>query len=462
MEPHDATHGGGATLASHTMTGHIDVIPRPEAKNTMPPDARADLAPAEGTPSTRGGVWSEVGQLRRVLVCRPGRAHENLTPRNCHDLLFDDVVHVPQAVADHAVMVDLMRERGIEVLELNTLLAGVLTRPEARAYVLDRRITHRTMGVGVAEDLRAWLDEVPATELADLLLGGLNSDEAPPGVFGSTLAPYQPDTREPEWLISPLPSAIFTRDTSSWIGAGVSLNAMYWPSRRHEQLLLEAVHRFHPAFAFEHPVWQRSDESDHSESALEGGDIMPLGAGVVMVGMGERSTYQATSRLARTLFEQGAAERVIAVRMPRLRAAMHLDTVLTFCAEDVVNVYRPIVDQLVPYSLRPSDTARGGIEATRDDGHILDVLSSALGVPLRAVSSSANVRGAEREQWDDGNNVVALEPGVVLAYDRNRTINSDLRAAGIEVLEIPGAELGRGRGGAHCMTCPIDRDPISL
>lgn len=438
----------------------------PSASADAPSDARAvgrALADDSASPAAepqRRGVWSEAGRLRRVLVCKPGRAHENLTPRNCHDLLFDDVPDVPRAIEDHAQMVSAMRERGVEVLELDVMLAEILARPEARAHVLDRRVTHRTMGVGVAEDFRAWLDELPSSELAEILLGGLSSDEAPAGLFGSTLAPYQPDASEPEWLITPLPNAIFTRDSSSWIGQGVSLNAMYWPARRHEQLLLQAVHRFHPAFAFEHPVWQRSDETDHAESALEGGDIMPLREGLVVVGMGERSTYQSTSRLARTLFDQGAAERVIAVRMPRLRAAMHLDTVMTFCSRDVVNVYRPIVDQMVPFSLRPSDRARGGIEATRDEGHVLDVLGEALGHPLRAVSSSANARGAEREQWDDGNNVVALEPGVVLAYDRNRTINEDLRRAGIEVLEVPGAELGRGRGGAHCMTCPIDRDPV--
>ena len=356
------------------------------------------------------GVWSEAGKLRTVMVCPPGRAHSLLTPSNCHDLLFDDILDVDRARADHADFVSLMRERGVKVLEFDSLLTDVLDVPEQRAWILDRRVTRATMGVGVSEGLRDWMDEMPSKELCTYLIGGLSSDEVPEDVLGTGIYDYT----------------------------------------------------FHPAFTDrEFPIWFDAAEGDQGHSFIEGGDIMPIGNGVVLVGMGERSTYQAVSRLAHGLFEQGGAERVIAARMPRDRSTMHLDTIFTFCSEDVVNIYEPVVSQLTSFSLEPSSTEPGGIRVRHEEAPFLDVVGKALGTTLNPVTSPAGRLGAAREQWDDGNNVVALEPGVVVAYDRNYGINSALRKAGIEVLEIPAAELGRGRGGGHCMTCPIDRDAVS-
>lgn len=408
----------------------------------------------------RHGVFSEAGKLRKVMVCAPGRAHEHLTPSNCHDLLFDDVIDVPKAKQHHAEFVSLMRERDIEVVEMDKLLTDVLEVPEQRAWVLDQRVTHASMGVGVAEDLRSWMDEMPAGELAELLIGGLMSDEVPADLFGSSIKPYHVAAEQPELLIAPLPNTIFTRDNSAWVYGGLSLSSMYWGARKRESILIDAIYRYHPTFDYEYPVIFDGVHGDQGHSFIEGGDVMPIGKGVVLVGMGERSTYQAVSRMAKGLFENGQAERVIAARMPRERAAMHLDTVFTMCSEDVANVYKPVVDQIDAFSLRPSDSADGGIEVTHDEGNFLDVVGKALDVELRPVASTAGREGAEREQWDDGNNVVALEPGVIVAYDRNHSINANLREAGIEVIEIPASELGRGRGGGHCMTCPIDRDPL--
>ena len=406
------------------------------------------------------GVYSEVGKLRRVMVCRPGRAHDHLTPSNCHDLLFDDVLDVPKAQRDHEVFVNLMRERDIDVLELRDLLADVLDIPEARAFILDRRINHATMGVGVAEDLRAWMDEMPSAELGEYLIGGLVSDEVPADVFGTCISPFHVNTDTPELLIAPMPNTLFTRDNSAWIYDGVELSRMFWSARRREVLLLTAIYRYHPMFKYSYHTWLYTVDKDMGHTFIEGGDIMPIGKGIVLVGMGERSTYQAVSQIAKSLFDAGSAERVIAARMPKERAAMHLDTVFTFCSEEVVNIYEPVVDAMETFSLRPDESERGGIKVTHDPGNFVDVVSDALGVKLTPVKSTAGRYGAECEQWNDGNNVVALSPGVVVAYDRNYSINANLRDAGIEVLEIPSSELGRGRGGGHCMTCPIDRDPV--
>lgn len=410
--------------------------------------------------ATKHGVWSEVGKLRRVMVCRPGRSHEHLTPSNCHELLFDDVLDVPKAQHDHDVFADLMRERGIEVLELRDLLSDVLSTSEGRAYILDRRVNHAAMGVGVAEDLRAWMDEMPSAELAELVIGGLVSDEVLNDVFGSCIDPFHINNDDPELLIAPLPNILFTRDNSAWIYDGVELSRMFWGVRRHEVLLLTAIYKFHPIFDYSYRTWLDTVDKNMGHTFIEGGDIMPVGKGIVLVGMGERSTFQAVSQIAKSLFDAGSAERVIAARMPKERAAMHLDTVFTLCSEDVVNVYDPVVNAMDVFSLRPDESERGGIKVTYDGGDFVGTVSEALGVKLHPVQSTAGRYGAEREQWDDGNNVVALSPGVVVAYDRNYSINANLRDAGIEVLEIPSSELGRGRGGGHCMTCPIDRDPV--
>jgi len=406
------------------------------------------------------GVYSEVGKLRRVMVCRPGRAHERLTPSNCHDLLFDDVLDVPKAQRDHDFFVELMRERGIDVLELRDLLADVLDIPKARSFILDRRVNHATMGVGVAEDLLTWLKEMPSAELGELLIGGLVSDEVPTDVFGSCISPFHVNSDDPEMLIAPLPNTLFTRDNSAWIYDGVEMSRMFWGTRRREVLLLTAIYRYHPMFNYDYKALLNTVDQDMGHTFIEGGDIMPIGKGIVLVGMGERSTFQAVSQIAKSLFDAGSAERVIAARMPKERAAMHLDTVFTVCSEDVVNVYEPVVRAMDTFSLRPDETELGGIKVTYDEGYFVDVVSEALDVKLTPVMSTAGRYGAECEQWNDGNNVVALSPGVVVAYDRNYSINANLRAAGIEVLEIPSSELGRGRGGGHCMTCPIDRDPV--
>jgi arginine deiminase len=401
------------------------------------------------------GANSEVGKLNVVMVHRPDLAHERLSPSNCHELLFDDVIWVRRARQEHDAFVDLMRERGVEVLLFHELLAQTLEDSEAREWLLSRRIRPEEVTVMFAEPLKDWLGEMPADELATRLTGGITVLELPDEIKSA----IGPALRPTDFVLPPLPNQLFTRDTTAWLYGGVSLNPMFWPARQLETLNVEAIYRFHPRFReADFQIWFGGADHDWGTARMEGGDMMPAGDGVVLIGMGERSTAKAVSILARNLFEAGAARLVIGAQMPRDRAAMHLDTVFTFCDRDVATLYEPVVTQIRPILFQPGGPA--GVQAVVSERSFLDELKGALGIEeLKLVTTGGDEFEAERNQWDDGNNVVALEPGVVVGYERNEATNAKLAKAGVEVLAIAGQELGRGRGGGHCMTCPISREP---
>ena len=419
---------------------------------------------------TAFGVHSEVGKLRQVIVHRPELSLKRLTPDNHDELLFDDVLWVERAQWEHDQFVARMRERGVEVFYVQDLLSEALAASEdMRKRLIELVASEYVVGLSLVDEVSALLASLAPDVLARHLIGGMTVAESgldTSRLGGSSLIASAVDDDQ-TFILPPLPNSLFTRDSSCWIYGGVSVNPMFWPARRREAFNMGAIYRAHPKFAdadfeFWYPPMGDDDRfktEDFGLASLEGGDVEIIGNGAVAIGMSERTTGRMIEQIARALFAKGAATRVIAAVMSKDRAHMHLDTVFTMLDRDKATAFPKVVQGIRSFSIRPG--SKEGTLDVRPDKDFLSAVADALGIAkLQVVSTGGDAYQAEREQWDDGNNVVALEPGVVVAYERNTFTISKMREAGVEVVTIEGFELGKGRGGGHCMTCPISRDPI--
>jgi arginine deiminase len=416
------------------------------------------------------GVHSEVGKLRQVIVHRPELSLKRLTPDNHDELLFDDVLWVERAQWEHDQFVARMRERGTEVFYVQDLLGEALAAsPDVRRRLEERVTTEHVVGPALVDEVRAALAAMAPDVLAKHLIGGLTVAESglDLGVLGKRSLIASAIDDDQIFVLPPVPNTLFMRDSSCWIYGGVSINPMFWPARRLEAYNVAAIYRAHPMFRdAEFEYWypplgddDRFNAEDFGLASLEGGDVEIIGNGAVAIGMSERTSGRMIEIIAKALFAKGAATRVIAAVMTKDRAHMHLDTVFTMLDRDKATAFPKVVEGIRAISIRPGENE--GTLDVRPDKDLISAVTDALGIPkLTVVETGGDAYQQQREQWDDGNNVVALEPGVVVAYERNTFTISKMREAGVEVIPIEGFELGKGRGGGHCMTCPVIRDPI--
>ncbi len=399
-------------------------------------------------------INSEIAPLKRVILHRPDLSLRHLTPNNCESLLFDDVLWLEKANEEHRFFTEILKSHGVKVYLLHDLMSETLSQPTAREWLLTRLLQQLPYDHEPQRVLYDFLNQLDDRTLTTYLLGGLALTDIDDQSLKAYLTTFQSHS---EFILSPLPNHLFTRDTSCWIANGVSINPMHFSARRRETINMAAIYKFHPLFTdSSFHIWYDGSDDAVELPSIEGGDVLVINAKTIIIGLSQRTTLQAVMLLAKALFKGSEIKKVIAVDIPKTRASIHLDTVMTMAAEATFCLALPH-NKFHSWSITPAEQEDALF--INQDNDFLQTVAAALGEKsLQLITPCSDKFTREREQWNDASNLLAIAPGKVVVYDRNTAMNARLRQAGLELIEIPGSELSRGRGGARCMSCPIERE----